>query len=277
MNIVQKKLTLALLSFINFLILSATFTTFSHAGIDDNLIILIDGKTDSTPIWNLSSTATRYKSTGTSTSGTMVFSKKSEAICERRSSDKISEGDFYGTNGHIPPGIYFLDYYRIDDDNIRHRLILSDYKGGTTIQTDNGVTRTNNQMHVAFNNNIGFHQQISQGCITFDDENFYKLFPYYYFIPNYSPFTSTYNNGTPSSYHGYGNILVFVTDNRNRETYNNQITLFNNILTGKTGGLTSNFFTNNSSELQQLRTDWYIIGVPTKSSPPPNDANLGSI
>jgi len=248
-------------------ILSTIFAKFSYAGVNDYVIILVDGNSNSTPLWNLSSTAKRYIATGESTSGTMVFSKRSESQCERRSSDQILEENFYGTNGHIPPGIYFLDYYRIDDDNIRHRLTLSDSKSGTTIVTADGVTRTYIQMHVAFNNNLEFHKQISQGCLTFDTKNFYKLFPDYYFTPADSPFTSTYNNGIPYTYYGSGNILVFVTDNRNQETNDNQNTLFNNILTGQEGGLTANLFSNNSDDLQDLRTDWYIVGSPTISGP----------
>lgn len=242
--------------------LLVTYPSIAHAGTDGNVIILISGNSDSTPLWNLSSTATRYKSIGTSTSGTMVFSKMSEAQCERRSSDKITVENYYGTNGHIPPGVYFLDYYRIDDDNIRHRLTISDDKGGTTITTDDGVIRTYIQMHVAFNNNIEFHRQISQGCITFDNENFYRLFPSSFFTPIVSPFTSTYNAEIPYKFKGKGNILVFVTDNRNQETYKNQSSLFNKILTGQSDGLKESFFNDISSELQQLRLDWYIVGIP---------------
>ena len=267
-NVVNK---LILTNFLCTLILLATFTKLSYAGKNDYLVILVDGESNSTPIWNSSCTVKMFKATRRSSFGKMVFSKMSEAECERRSSENILETEFYGINGHIPPGIYFLDYYRIDDDFIRHRLILSDSKGGTTINTDDGVTRTYIQMHVAFNNQSGFRSEVSQGCITFDTNNFDKLFPsYYYFESEYnSPFTSTYNNGIPLSYSGAGNILVFVTDNRDEKTNSKQIAMFEKIIAGNAGGLTVDDFLPNSSSLKQIRTDWYIIGLPPTLTPNP--------
>jgi hypothetical protein len=104
----------------------------------DRLLILVKGNMASTSMFGFSGQATLYRSVGSNQDGTIQFSPVSGAqdvSVERDSAADFTNFSNYGTNGFIPPGIYFLHYHRLDTSilTIRHRLGLSDDPGGETV------------------------------------------------------------------------------------------------------------------------------------------------
>jgi hypothetical protein len=174
-----------------------------------------------------------FKATGLSSEGRLTFSKVSGAQdvqLERRSGADINNKNNYGTDGYIPPGIYFLHYHRFDSSSqqARHRLGLNDRKCDENISVRVGnqtITRNNLQFHVAFNDLEDFHPGVSKGCITLTTQRFFESFRDNFFGTN-SPLPSCGSHQPPTNYSGQGNILVFVTDGTNSQRQKNQLKIF---------------------------------------------------
>jgi hypothetical protein len=240
--------------------------TFSK---NDYIAILVTGFANESRKFGYSGKASMYKATGTSRAGKLTFSAVPNAQnvdCERNSAkDPLNKND-YGPGGYIPPGIYFLHYHRyhITTDQKRHRLGLSDRKCGETIGVRvNGllVNRTVIQFHVAHNDLSQFLNDVSEGCITFSQDNFDRLFQNSFFDSN-SPLNTCIGHTIPSifSFTGNGNILVFVTDPTNEQVQNNQVSLFNKVIGGEqSANLTEpDFGSSISQNLSNLRMLWRV-------------------
>jgi hypothetical protein len=232
----------------------------------DTLLILVTGNTSQSRPFGYSGEATVYKASGSSSAGRLAFSPVSGAEripVERRSGADINNTNNYGTDGYIPPGIYFLHYHRFDSSaqQARHRLGLSDRKCGESIRVQVGnqsIDRSNLQFHVAFNDLEDFHPDVSKGCITLTTQRFFELFRDNFFSTS-SPLPSCSSHQTPAQFVGQGNILVFVTDATSTDRQDNQLLIFNGVVAGNaTNGLSTPDFGNGSptQRLTTLRTVW---------------------
>jgi hypothetical protein len=231
---------------------------------DDSILILVTGFANQSRQFGYSGKSSLYKAVGNSTSHQLRFlpvTNSQNVECERNSTvDPLNKRN-YGKDGYIPPGIYFLHYHRfhITPSQRRHRLTLSDHKCAENIQVKIGndtIQRVGIQLHVAHTNMEMFKEDVSEGCITFSEENFFKLLPQTFFIED-SPLNTCANHTLPTRYSGNGNILVFVTDPTDEILQNNQIKIFNEIESGGTNGLkTSDFSSPITSKLKNLRAIW---------------------
>lgn len=228
----------------------------------DKLLVLVTGTPLSTTMFGYSGQASLFQSTGMNADGTIVFSPVpgAQAVSvERNSATDFTNKGNYGTNGFIPPGIYFLHYHRLDTkiSTIRHRLGLSDSPGGETILSTKPtppVTRTALQFHVAFNNLSDFKANVSEGCITLTQANFGKLFPDAVFDKAQSPLAP--GNSDPNTLGLTGstsNVLVFVTDVLSSGKQDQQTALFDQIRKQLTP---SDFGSGGGSQLPMLRIQW---------------------
>lgn len=242
-----------------FLANSAVSQSFSPT---DKLLILVTGTPLSTTMFGYSGQASLFQSTGMNADGTIAFSPVSGAqkvSVERNSATDFTNKGNYGTNGFIPPGIYFLHYHRLDTkiSTIRHRLGLSDSPGSETIlstRPNPPVTRTALQFHVAFNNLADFKANVSEGCITLTQTNFGKLFPDAIFDKSQSPLApGTSDPNTIGLAGSTSNILVFVTDVLTPGKQDQQTALFDQI---RKQLKPSDFSTEGSSQLPMLRIQW---------------------
>jgi hypothetical protein len=226
----------------------------------DQLLILVEGNTLSTSAFGFSGKATLYQSTATNVDGTISFTPVTAATqvdVERNSAKDFTNFGNYGTNGFIPPGIYFLHYHRLDTSlgNVRHRLGLSDAPGEETILStapSPPVTRTALQFHVAFNDLEAFNEHVSEGCITLTEANFWKLFPPALFDSALSPLAPGSSDSNPLGLAGStSNILVFVTDVLTPGKQDQQLQLFQQIK----GQLKPTDFANGPT-LSAFRVQW---------------------
>lgn len=240
-------------------------------GRDEHIVILVTGDALQSKPFGFSGSGSLYRASGTSTAGRLTFTLVQGAqniSLERRSGVDMTNRNNYGTNAYIPPGIYFLHYHRFDSSShqARHRLGLSDRKCGESITFQIGnqsVNRSELQFHVAFNDLEDFHPTVSKGCITLTTQNFFTLFPDNFFADD-SPLPSCATHQPLSSYNGQGNILVFVTDVTNTDIQNNQIQIFQGILSGNANnGLRPADFAGGTpaAGLVSARTRWRI-GAP---------------
>lgn len=232
----------------------------------DQLVILVKGDAQQSRPFGYSGSGSMHKASGSSSAGRLTFSPVPSAQnipLERRSGVDITNRNNYGTDGYIPPGIYFLHYHRFDSGShqARHRLGLSDRKCGETIRAQVGqqsIERTNLQFHVAFNDLEDFHPDVSKGCITLTTQRFFELFRDNFFSDS-SPLPTCGGHQTPAAYAGQGNILVFVTDAADSQKQQGQLQIFNNILSGATanGLVAADFGAGAPTQaLATLRTTW---------------------
>lgn len=233
----------------------------------DRLLILVKGNVASTSMFGFSGQATLFQSVGSNQDGTIQFSPVSGAqdvSVERNSAADFTNFSNYGTNGFIPPGIYFLHYHRLDTSilTVRHRLGLSDDPGGETVLStapNPPVQRTALQFHIAFNNLTDFNQHVSEGCITLTIANFSKLFPDALFDSSQSPLAPGSADPNPLNLQGStANILVFVTDVLTPGAQDQQLKLFDQIRKQITQ---ADFSIGDASQLPQFRTQWKIQAV----------------
>jgi hypothetical protein len=204
----------------------------------DKLLILVKGFPLSTTMFGYSGKATMYRAVGTNADGTLQFVvvPGTESVdVERNSARDFTNKSNYGTNGFIPPGIYFLHYHRQDSSlgQVRHRLGLSDNPGGETILStipNPPVTRQAIQFHKAFNNLASFSAAVSEGCITLKEDNFFRLFPPMLFVPEQSPLKPAPGDPNPLGLAGATNsIVVFLTDALTAGKQDQQLSQFESI------------------------------------------------
>jgi hypothetical protein len=179
--------------------------------------------------------------------------------------------DFYGPDAHLPPGIYFQSYARLQGDG-RHRLGLSDRKCShpkpcsNEVRAPGGERRSGLQFHAMFKDVEEFHKDLSQGCLTTHREYFEKIFPESFTNSATSPLSW---NGTPGpredpydaekgkKFEGSGNVLVFVTDplapggGRQSESFRRWL---------REGRLSARVFVEGEA-LDKLRADWRQIAA----------------
>ena len=238
----------------------------------DKLLIVVKGVPAATSMFGYSGRGTLYRSVATNSDGTLSFSTVAGAVdiyCERNSATDFTNKANYGTNGFIPPGIYFLHYHRLDISQglMRHRLGLSDEPGGEEIVSDtpNGpIARKFLQFHVAFNDLATFSAFVSEGCITLKGESFFKLFPPTVFEPDQSPLKPGWSDPNPLGLAGATDaVLVFVTDALTAGRQEQQLTQFENLR--KALRLTD-FSTSIASQLPTFRVQWK--SPPAPPSPP---------
>ena len=278
-------MTIGVLGLINVALPATPFNVqASSFSKNDHIIILVSGFTNQNRQFGYSGKASTFRSTGTTSTGKLRFSVVPGADnidVERNSATDPDNKNNYGTNGYIPPGIYFLHYHRLDvgtggttnsnapchnTGRIRHRLGLSDRPCTESIRVtmgDSTVSREALQFHVAYNDLTCYRANVSEGCITLTNANFLKLFPESFFEVANSPLNSCQNlpNHT-NAYTGDGRILVFVTDATNTNTQNAQIQTFNDIVRGGDSGLmATDFSLSANSALPTLRTRWKA-GIP---------------
>lgn len=180
---------------------------------------------------------------------------------------------FYGPSAHLGPGIYFLSYARLQGD--RHRLGLSDGKCGRAGRCSNevlapgGQRRYGVQIHAMFDDKEGFHEELSEGCLTTYRKHFARIFPDSFTSSATSPlfWNGTRHPKDPEQakadedrglkFAGSGNVLVFVTDpltpgwNRQSESFRRwQLE----------GRLSANVFAEGTA-LDLLRADWHRLAA----------------
>lgn len=242
---------------------------------EDYVVILVDAPPVVSMPWAISAEASMYKASRNSGGpapwplNQLQFSPVPGATnvkCERRSAREVlAEPTFYGTNGHIPPGIYFLSYWKEKYDlklgherGYYHRLALGDGKNGFKILSPGGKERVYIQFHEAYNDLAKYRPDISEGCITITNENFGRLFQKSFMAPATSPLNHNPQAGKGSSrYTGKGNILVFVTDVTDVGMSEHQKKLFEGVLSGFSDhGLTKEMFSGKSAQLTALRKQW---------------------
>jgi hypothetical protein len=228
---------------------------------NDHILILITGKSDQSQRFGYSGRGTVYKATGTSVAGRLTFSPVTGSIdipLERRSGADPTNTNSFGVDSYIPPGIYFLHYHRFDSTSqrARHRLGLSDRKCGENIQVRIGgetISRSNLQFHIAFNDLVDFHPDVSKGCITLNTTNFFRLFSDNFFSDD-SPLPGCAGHQPSNDYSGQGKILVFITDATSSDAQDRQVDVFNKILAGDPEGVMDPNFDN--AGIGRLRTLW---------------------
>jgi hypothetical protein len=214
---------------------ASTAQTFTP---QDKLLILVKGFPLSSSLFGYSGKATLFRSVGTNADGSLQFVPvpgAQDVDVERNSAKDFNNKANYGTNGFVPPGIYFLHYHRMDPSlgQIRHRLGMSDDPGGETIRStipNPPVTRTAIQFHKAFNDLASFSAAVSEGCITLKEDNFFKLFPLNLFVAAQSPLRPGSADSNASNLAGSSNsVLVFVTDALTAGKQDQQVAQFNDL------------------------------------------------
>jgi len=70
-----------------------------------------------------------------------------------------SKGDGYGSNNEAPPGLFWLNYNEDGFGTKKHKLRLSDNKGGHTITSPDGTVRTAVDIHE-------YSPHFAEGCLT---------------------------------------------------------------------------------------------------------------
>ena len=198
----------------------------------DRLLILVTGLPDSSTAFGYSGKASLFQSIATEADGTIRFVpvKNAQGVdVERNSATDFTNKANYGTNGFIPPGIYFLHYHRLDPNKFRHRLGLSDLPGEETIQStipDPAVLRTGLQFHRAYNDLKEYKANVSEGCITLSAANFARLFPDSFFAPATTPLATGTADEKVGLTGSTTNILVFITDVMTAGRQKDQVALF---------------------------------------------------
>jgi hypothetical protein len=178
---------------------------------------------------------------------------------ERNSATDFANTSNYGTNGFIPPGIYFLHFHRLDTSLqlLRNRLGLSDIPGEETILStvpDPPVTRTALQFHRAFNDLTEYNAHVSEGCITLNQSNFSLLFPDALFDSTQSPLAAGNSDENPLNLAGStSNVLVFITDALTDGKQDQQLSMFDQI---RQNLKPADFGLEGDSQLPTLRVQW---------------------
>ena len=194
--------------------------------------------------------------------------------------------DFYGENGHVPPGIYFLSYARLDqgkDGTESHRIGLADKpcrrNGNCSVEIcvpthptgicgPNAEKRTGIQFHKLFRNPklalsseiVPESSDISRGCLTTTEDFLEKIFPESITDPQTSPFRwngarKNEQQDLGNTFQGDGNALIFVVESLSPGAVDQAQALLRWLRTGR---LTPDHF-RGGPDLERLRRTWWRL------------------
>jgi hypothetical protein len=232
---------------------------------NDFVIMLVTGNAVACTEWGFSGEAAIYAAAPVNNQPSLPYVKVIEKVpVERRSARKVVTCGLadYGTNGHIPPGVYAMFYRRFDTTNPplpepgRHRLGLQEVPCNTpgacngNLSTPTGVVRTGLQFHVTANDTSAFDPSISEGCITMRQAQWNLLFPKAFTTAATSPLVAF--NTTTDKHAGSGRVLVFVTDVTDPKVQKAQVAFFD--LIRQTGFAPLAF--EDGTALKSLSTSW---------------------